>query len=128
MRMRVPPHLYIYQTPGRLSIWERSLRTVWGSGPPLNFPGESSILSAGEQAGRSLCPLRAERKVRTPQSSVLANGQDLSGLFRFGGRGWAGTESATENIPPRFVGPPPLGSGQQDGVRVKWCGSFGSLM
>ena len=44
------------------------------------------------------------RKVRTPQGSVLANGQGVSLKAGF-------TDSATENVPPRFAG-----------VRVKRCG------
>jgi len=46
----------------------------------------------------------AGRKVRSPQGSVPANGRGAALKGRF-------TESATENIPPRFAG-----------VRVKWCG------
>jgi len=59
-------------------------------------------------AGRERIAARAnERKVRSPQGNVPANGRGgpLKGVL---------TESATENIPPER---------SQDGpVRVKWCG------
>ena len=53
----------------------------------LNFPAESVILKVERRAGWVIAPpgsfSRAGRKVRTPQGSVLANGQDRSGLFRW---------------------------------------------
>ena len=63
------------------------------------------MMLAGGPDGRCRTGLPVgERKVRTPESSVPDN-------VREGGLKARSTESATENIPPRFVG-----------VRVKRCG------
>ncbi len=45
--------------------------------------------------------MRAGRKVRTPQSSVLANGQDLSGLFRLR----AGRVGQVRTVPQKIYRP-----------------------
>ena len=58
-----------------------------------------------------------ERKVRTPQSGVLANGQDLSGLFRLAG--WAGQV----RIVPQKIYRPGLEMRRGKGEKVR---SFGT--
>ena len=70
---------------GRPSLWESTNEPVAASGlARLNFLWESIILKVERRAGWAiaLSPgfLGTGRKVRTPQGSVLANGQDLPGL------------------------------------------------
>ena len=68
------------------------------------------VLSISE-CGHSL-GFRLERKVRTPQGRIPRESGGLAGQL-------AGTDSVTENIPPR----PAL----RDGVRVKWGGKSSPL-
>src|SRR5262249_41890180 len=73
-----------------------------GDGAYILAFGNETIIRLGLSDGWSLPDLRErERKVRSPQGGVPANGR---------GRASA-TESATENIPP-----------DSGSVRVKWCG------
>ncbi len=71
---------------------------------------KSFIMAMGLPDGRSLSASSRQRKVRSPQGSVPANGRGDPLKADF-------TESATENIPPgsrRF--------GDVGSVRVKRCG------